>query len=128
LDQLFDIRLQYWPSDDARRLNDYDPVADYSGQTYLLVTKATGIPVLNKNKYLRYLEFAFGYGTRGYQPTDGTGTQIKERNIYYGISVNLSQLLNDTILKSNSTTRKITNSVLEYVQVPGTTLLFKHNL
>ncbi len=127
-DQLFDIRIQYWPSDDARRLNDYDPVADYSGQTYLLVTKASGIPMLNKNKYLRYLEFDFGYGTRGYQPTDGTGTQPKERNIYYGISVNLSQLLNDTILKSNSTTRKITNSVLEYVQVPGTALLFKHNL
>jgi hypothetical protein len=128
LDRLFDIRVQYWPSDDARRLNDYDPVADYSGQTYLLVTKASGIPMLNKNKYLRYLEFDFGYGTRGYQPTDGTGTQPKERNIYYGISVNLSQLLNDTILKSNTTTRKITNSVLEYVQVPGTALLFKHKL
>ncbi len=128
LDRLFDIRVQYWPSDDARRLNDYDPVADYSGQTYLLVTKASGIPMLNKNKYLRYLEFDFGYGTRGYQPTDGTGTQPKERNIYYGISVNISQLLNDTILKSNTTTRKITNSVLEYVQVPGTALLFKHSL
>ena len=128
LDRLFDIRVQYWPSDDARRLNDYDPVADYSGQTYLLVTKASGIPMLNKNKYLRYLELAVGYGTRGYQPTDGTGTQPTERNIYYGISVNLSQLLNDTILKSNTTTRKITNSVLEYVQVPGTALLFKHSL
>lgn len=127
-DELFDLRIQYWPSDDARRLNDYDPVADYSGQTYLLVTKASGIPMLNKNKYLRYLEFALGYGTRGYQPTDGTGTQPTERNIYYGVSINLSQLLNDTILKSNSTTRKVTNSILEYVQVPGTALLFKHSL
>lgn len=131
-DELFDLRLQYWPSDDARRLNDYDPLADYSGQTYLLITKASGVASLRKLKWLRYLELALGYGTRGYQPTDGTSTQPTNRNLYYGLSLNLSQLLNDTLFKTSkpekSRTQKVTENILEYLQMPGTALLFKHNL
>jgi hypothetical protein len=126
-DDLFDIRLKYWPSDDARRLNDYDPLADYSGQTYLLITKASGVPLLRKLPFLRYLELAVGYGTRGYQPTDGTDTQLKERNLYYGVSLNMSQLFNDWVFKKHSRTQKVTDNVLEYLQMPGTALLFEHN-
>jgi uncharacterized protein YfiM (DUF2279 family) len=131
LDNLFDFRLKYWPSDDARRLNEYDAFSDYTGQTYLLITKASGILPLRENKWLRYLELAVGYGTRGYQPTDGTNSQPKERNFYYGLSLNLSQLLNDTLFKQNSTssyTKLITEQVLEYLQMPGTTLLFDNSL
>jgi hypothetical protein len=127
-DDLFDIRLKYWLSDDARRLNDYDPLADYSGQTYLLITKLSGIPLLRKQPFLRYLELAIGYGTRGYQPTDGTGKQPRERNFYYGLSLNLSLLLNDWVFKKHSRTQKVTENVLEYLQMPGTALLFEHNL
>jgi hypothetical protein len=127
-DEVIDMRIKYWPSDDARRLQDYDPVADYSGQTYLLITKASGIPTLRQNQFLRYLELAVGYGTRGYQPNDGTDTQPTSRNLYYGLSLNLSQLLNDTLFKKQSRTQQITNNVLEYFQMPGTALLFKHEL
>lgn len=129
LDNLLDLRLQYWVSKDARRLNDYDPVADYSGQTYLLITKASGIPTLNRYPILRYLEFAMGYGTRGYQPTDGTDSQEKSRNLYYGLSINLSQLLNDKIFPSQSSSlNTVTRHLLEYVQIPGTAVLLKHKL
>ncbi len=132
IDKLIDVRLQYWPSDDAKRLNDYDPLADYSGQTYLLIAKASGVPILRKYKLLRYLELAVGYGTRGYQPTDGTGMQPTERNVYYGLSLNLSQLLSDTVFKNQQIEKnhiqKVTKNVLEYLQMPGTALLFKNNL
>ena len=131
-DDLFDIRLKYWLSDDAKRLNDYDPLADYSGQTYLLIAKASGVPLLRKHTLLRYLELAVGYGTRGYQPTDGTGSQQTERNVYYGLSLNLSQLLGDTVFKNQQRKKnriqKVTENVLEYLQMPGTALLFKNNL
>lgn len=130
-DEVFDIRLKYWASSDAKRLHDYDPVADYSGQTYLLVTKASGIPTLRDNPVLRYLELAVGYGTRGYQPTDGTGTQPRYRNLYYGISLNLSQLLDDWVFKNQEayrTSQQVTETVLEYLQMPGTVLLFEHRL
>lgn len=128
-DDLFDIRLHYLPSDDARRLNDYDPLADYSGQTYLLITKASGVPLFRQQPFLRYLELAVGYGTRGYQPTDGTGTQLRERNFYYGLSLNLSLLLNDWVFKKHkakSRTQVVTETALEYLQMPGTALLFEH--
>lgn len=130
-DNLLDLRLKYWPSDDARRLNEYDPFTDYSGQTYLLITKASGILPLRQKKWLRYLEFAVGYGTRGYQPTDGTDSQPKERNFYYGLSFNLSQLFNDMLFKQNPTssyTQLVTEQVLEYLQMPGTALLFDNSL
>jgi hypothetical protein len=132
-DDLFDIRLQYWLSDDARRLDEYDPFTDYSGQTYLLIAKASGVPFLRQNQWLRYLELAVGYGTRGYQPTDGTNTQPKERNLYYGLSLNLSQLLDDLLFEKDEVSEKsraqqVTQGVLEYLQMPGTALLYEHNL
>lgn len=131
-DDLFDIRLKYWLSDDARRLDEYDPFTDYSGQTYLLITKASGVSKLRQHNILRYLELALGYGTRGYQPTDGTNTQLKERNFYYGLSLNLSELLNDMVFKNGkrakSRTQQVTEEILEYLQMPGTALLFEHNL
>ena len=130
-DNLFDLRLKYWPSDDARRLNEYDPFTDYSGQTYLLITKASGILSLRQSQWLRYLELAVGYGTRGYQPTDGTDSQLKRRNLYYGLSLNLSQLFNDLIFKDNyksSYIPLVTEQVLEYLQMPGTSLLFDNSI
>ncbi|MDM8569054.1 DUF2279 domain-containing protein [Thiotrichales bacterium HSG1] len=126
-DELFDFRLKYWPSDDARDLQEYDPLADYSGQTYLFIVKASGIPFLRQNMFSRYLELAVGYGTRGYQPTDGTGEQETSRRLYYGISINLSLLLGDTILKNNAY-KNITDNMLEYLQMPGTSLLLDHKL
>lgn len=130
-DERFDFRLHYWPSDDARRLNEYDPVADYSGQTYLWITKAGGFKALRAHSWLRYLEFAIGYGTRGYQPTDGLNEQPKERNLYAGISINLSLLLNDKVFKGQEnyqTTQSVTTELLEYLQLPGTVLLHEHHL
>ena len=130
-DNLFDLRLKYWPSADARRLNEHDPFTDYSGQTYLLITKASGILPLRQSQWLRYLELAVGYGTRGYQPTDGTNNQLKKRNFYYGFSLNLSQLFNDILFKDNpksSYTPLVTEQVLEYLQMPGTTLLFDNSI
>ncbi len=132
-DAIFDIRFKYWRSDDARRLGESDPISDYSGQTYLLVTKVSGIPSLANNWLLRYVEFDLGYGSRGYQPNPGQyiDTQPKERHLYYGISLNLSQIFNDAFFHENdrnlrSTTQKVTDGVLEYLQMPGTALLFDH--
>ncbi|MDM8564726.1 DUF2279 domain-containing protein [Candidatus Halobeggiatoa sp. HSG11] len=128
-DELFDFRLKYWPSDDAKELKEYDPLADYSGQTYLFVVKASGIPFLRQNIFSRYLELAVGYGTRGYQPTDGTGMQETSRHLYYGISINLSLLLNDTVFKNKRNVyRSTTENMLEYLQMPGTSLLLDHKL
>ena len=127
LDNLFDFRVHYWPSSDARRLNRYNPIADYSGQTYLWVAKAAGVPALRKYDGLRYVELAIGYGSRGYEPSDGVAVE-RSRHGYIGISINLSEVLNDTVFRNTrgSRAQQYTNTVLEYIQVPGTALLADH--
>lgn len=123
LDRLVDFRLQYKRSSGS----DWDPGGDYSGQTYLLVGKAAGVPALSQHSVLRYFELAVGYGTRGYE----TPGAERERNLYYGISLNLSEVLSQTVFrgaKERSGAQRATNLFLELIQVPGTVALARHQL
>lgn len=131
LDDLIDFRLHYWPSSDARRLDQENPVSDFSGQTYLAVVKASGVPQLRSHSVMRYLELAAGYGSRGYEPNEGTPFPDRHRNLYFGISLNISEILGNTVFKDSaekSRSQRVTDTVLEYVQVPGTAALADHRL
>jgi predicted lipoprotein DUF2279 len=122
LDNLLDFRLLYRKSD----YSSFDPVGDYSGQTYLVVAKASGVPALRENSVLRYFELAFGYGTRGYQGPPGVE---RERNLYFGVSLNLSEVLARTAFrgaKERSGAQRAADMFLEFVQVPGTAALASH--
>jgi hypothetical protein len=121
LDRLVDFRFQYKRSSG----NGWEPGGDYSGQTYLLVGKATGVPALREHSVLRYFELAVGYGTRGYE----TPGAERERNLYYGISLNLSEVLGQTVFrgaKERSRAQRATDLFLELIQVPGTAALAHH--
>ena len=121
IDALLDFRLLYRRSDDARRVGEADPIADYSGQTFLLAMKADGVPRLREIPVARYLEFQVGYNTRGYEPNDGVKND-PHRRIYYGVGIDLSRLLSDTVFRGNLKGGKIqrgTDTVLEFLQVPG---------
>jgi len=87
LDAIFDFRLDYRRSPGA---SNFSPFGDYSQQKYLIVVKADGFAPLRENKFLRYLEVAVGYGTRGYD----TGGE-RHRDLYIGLSLNLARLLAD---------------------------------
>lgn len=131
LDELVDLRLQYWPSADARKYGQSNPFNDYSGQTYLLVFKASGVPELQRSPWLRYFELQFGYGSRGYAPHPGPYAPeqpVKERNLYVGIGLNVTEVLRRTVFKEPSTARRVTETFLEYLQLPGTNLLYEHPL
>ncbi len=131
IDDLLDFRLHYWPSSEARRLNEIDPIGDHSGQTFLLVAKATGMPQLKNREILRYFELAAGYGTRGYEPNEGAPYPDRSRHLYFGISLNISEILKDTAFRgatSRSRSQEIADTVLEYVQIPGTAALADHRL
>jgi len=131
IDDLLDFRLHYWPSAEARRLNEIDPIGDHSGQTFLLVAKATGMPQLKNHEILRYFELAAGYGTRGYEPNEGAPYPNHSRHLYLGISLNISEILKDTTFRGatiRSRSQQLTDTVLEYVQIPGTAALVDHRL
>ncbi|MBC8006565.1 MAG: DUF2279 domain-containing protein [Prolixibacteraceae bacterium] len=129
LDEVLDFRIRYRRSDDAKRLGEYDPVSDYSGQTFFMVAKAAGFPKLRSSPWTRYLELAVGYGTRGYEPNDGSPNDPR-RLLFVGISLNLSEILNDTVFRKHrgSTGQELANGVLEFFQVPGTGVYADHRL
>lgn len=123
LDRLVDFRFLYKRSSGSA----WEPAGDYSGQTYLLVGKAAGVPALSRHSVLRYFELAVGYGTRGYE----TPGAERERNLYYGISLNLSEVLGQTVFrgaKERSGAQRATDMFLELIQVPGTAALAHHQL
>ena len=80
------------------------------------------------NSVLRYFELAAGYGTRGYESPPGVE---RERNLYFGVSVNLSEVLAQTVFrgsKERGLAQRATDLFLEFVQVPGTAALASHRL
>lgn len=124
LDRLMDFRLLYKPSEGSQ----FDPAGDYSGQKYLFVVKASGVPALREHGVLRYFELAAGYGARGYQGPPGAE---RVRNAYFGISLNLSEVLAQTVFRGNKERGRVQRAAdlfLEFIQVPGTAALAGNRL
>jgi len=112
LDDVFDFRFAYSPSPG----NKFAPFGDYSGQKYLLVVKADGFEPLRRNRFLRYVEVAVGYGAKGFDPGGA-----RQRDIYLGVSLNLSRLLADTAYEGrmhSTPFQRGTDRVFEFVQFP----------
>lgn len=126
LDRAIDLRFHYRRSREPGQ--GFDPFGDYSGQTYLLVLKGDGFPAWHAHPWLRYVEVAVGYGTRGYPAGSGSDPA---RKVYVGLSLNLSEVLNRIMFKNTprrATARRVSETVLEYVQVPGTAVFHTRRL
>ena len=114
LDAIFDFRVDYRRSPFASNFN---PFGDYSRQKYLFVVKADGFAPLRENRFLRYIEFAGGYGTRGYD----TGGE-RHRDAYAGLSLNLARLLADGAYDSrmhSTAFQRGTDRLFDLVQFPA---------
>lgn len=121
LDDLFDVRLRYEQSADAKARGRWDAFGDYSGQTYLLVAKASGVPQLRDNPWLRYMELSVGFGSRNFDATVVPGD--KTRNLFAGLSINLGQLINDTVFRDATRVsgwQRASHLFFDTVQVPKT--------
>lgn len=123
LDRVLDFRILYKPSREEGA--SFDPFGDYSGQKYLLVAKAGGVPALHQHRWLRYVEVAAGYGTRGYNRDIG---QYGTRSLYLGVSFNLAELLNGSPRQPPGRLQRAASTALEFVQVPGTAALDRTDL
>jgi hypothetical protein len=112
-DAVFDFRIDYRRSP---RSPDFDPFGDYSAQKYLLVVKADGFAALRESAFLRYIEVAVGYGTRGYG-----SSEPHYRDAYVGLSLNLARLLADGAYGGRMHTtafQRGTDRLFELVQFP----------
>jgi hypothetical protein len=128
LDDIVDFRLHYRAS--AANQHKFEPFSDYAGQTYVLALKAAGIPALRERPWLRYLELSAGYGSRNFSESRPALHEQRTRNIYLGVSLNLSELLGLTSFRRTASpvVQSLTNGVLEYVQVPGVSVFTRKTL
>ncbi|HEX2688808.1 MAG TPA: DUF2279 domain-containing protein [Kofleriaceae bacterium] len=121
LDELFDFRVEYWPSHEYRHQFDggnINVAEDYSGETYLLAFHLGGVSALRDTcwgGWTRFVDLAVGYGTRGYKP-DPPGGEPDYRHrqeLSVGLSLNL-QGLSDWLFEGRSRpAKKIGHGVFE---------------
>ena len=112
LDRKLDFRFAYRRSKDSG----FDPFGDYPGQRYLLAVKADGFEALRHQPVLRYMELGVGYQAR-FPPG-----QERRRDVYVGISLNLSRLLADAAYGGRSGTtpvQRTAETAFELLQFPA---------
>lgn len=130
LDALLDLRLQYLPSQGPGRDTRFDPFGDYSGQRYLAVFKASGVPTLQRHPLLRFLELNVGYGTRNFE-AESRALVSPSRHVYVGLSLNLAELLRATAYRDKPQpplAQRTGEALLEFIQVPAVTVQRDHVL
>lgn len=122
LDELFDFRVEYWPSHEYRRQLDGGNVnvaEDYSGETYLLAFHLGGLATLRDARWggwTRFVDVAVGFGTRGYKPDPPSRAEpdyTHRQELSIGFSLNL-QGLSDWLFEGRSRpAQKIGHGVFE---------------
>lgn len=121
LDELFDFRVQYWPSREYRNQfsgGNVNVAEDYSGETYLLAFHLGGLHALRDARWggwARFIDVAVGFGTRGYKPDppDGALEYAHRQELSIGFSLNL-QGVSDWLFDGRSRpAKKIGHGVFE---------------
>lgn len=103
LDELIGFQLQWAnntkdPKHKGKKFN--DPIDDYNNQKYIINLRFAAIPFLRSNYLTRYINFDTGmYSRETIEP--GSTEKISARTIYYGLSLNITQLLNDLFPKND---------------------------
>jgi hypothetical protein len=143
LDELFDFRVEYFPSTMyLRKLDGSSPCAvgtcstwniaeDYSGETYLLALHLGAIHQIRDRKYglwSQFVDVTLGFDTRNYKPTpDPEMRVIPRQDLFIGVSLNAQGLFDWLLDKRAPTARKITHALGEVFNLPYTsTYLLEH--
>ncbi len=141
LDELFDFRVDYWPSQMYKRklagtspcpvggCSRWNIAEDYSGQTYLAAFHLGGIGAVRDKvgPLSRFVDVAAGFGTRNYRPLpDRDITEAPHQDLFLGLAFN-AQGFFDWLLEGHPapgarTTRRITHGFFEVFQMPSSTL------
>ena len=121
LDELFDFRVEYWPSHEYRRQFDGGNVnvaEDYSGETYLLAFHLGGLHALRDARWgglARFVDVAVGFGTRGYKPDQPRGEPDYQhrQELSIGFSLNVQGVADWLFEGRSRAAQKIGHGVFE---------------
>ncbi|MDH5387837.1 MAG: YfiM family protein [Gammaproteobacteria bacterium] len=106
-----DLRLEY-----GIHPNNNDLTTDYENHKYLLALKLNGFEYF-RNSFMKHIELQVGYYSRGFDDPLAT----RERNLFFGIGLNLTDLFRRHSYKKTAT-------VLRYIQIPGTNIEFNRDI
>ncbi len=141
-DELFDFRVEYWPSEEYRSIVRGDPgrpekdlkalnfAEDYSGDTFLFALHLAGFHQLEERKWtapLKYVDAVVGFRSNKYSPAplpdDMGALPPATQSLSLGVSLNL-QAVFDRVLDGGGRGRQVTKSVVhaftETLNVPFT--------
>lgn len=102
-----DFRVEYKLHN---KMWDKDFLTDYENAKYLFALKGSGFKSLEASRYMRYFELYLGYYVRGFEQR----IVDRKRNLFIGLGINLSELLDTKIFK--------------YYQIPDSYLNYKEQL
>lgn len=123
VDEFIGFTATYVPSRAFRRYGDgtyLDFAGDYSGWKYMLNLKLAGLGYagIRIPEFMRYVQFDFGYYTRGYTDYDHeNGDYTASRHFFYGISINMREVSRD-IFTSNRKASWLAEQPLQYYHIP----------
>ena len=125
-----DWRIMYTPASFERpgiTPSEFNIIPPYQRQRYVLAVKASGFEPLKKTP-MRYFELHVGFEARGFETEEIALNYPIERSFYFGVGVNLNEVLFGEAPVPNFREYKDTlpgwaaRKTLEYVQVPYTSI------
>jgi hypothetical protein len=119
LKEMFDFRMEWFPSPAFRHGDQTDPFTDYSGQKYLIALKPDGF-LKTDNSLIKAMEIHFGYYSRGYGE-DNRYFNGENRYTYIGVGLNVTYILEQL-------TGHRAGGIFDYIQVPFTYIPFSSKL
>jgi hypothetical protein len=130
-DELFDFRVQYFPSKQYRRQfenGNVNVAEDYSGETFMAALHLNGIHSLRDSQWggwSKFVDLTVGFGTRGYKPTPAPGTSYPHQQLLsVGVSLNaqglFDWLLDGKTSRSAKTAKAMAHGVFEVLNLPYT--------
>lgn len=137
LDELFDYRVQYFPSAiywdkltgsspcPTGGCSRWNIAEDYSGQTYELAFHLGAIHSLSDTTYgswTKYVDVVGAFQTRDYKPPpDASSNPHPRQDMYLGLSLN-AQGIFDALLGNHPVAHKVLHGTFEIFNLPYTTL------
>jgi hypothetical protein len=115
LSEKIDFRVEYNPS-----FQENDFITDYENMKHLVAFKLNGFESFRETP-LKYFELHLGYYTRGYSNRAEERGHGRERNVFFGITINISKFF-----KARGYRR--TARFLNFYQPPFTTAFLKRDL
>ena len=121
-DELFDYRVEYWPSREYRAQLDHGNVniaEDYSGEIYMAALHVGAIDH-RMPTWTKFVDVAIGFGTKGYKPEPpaGAAPYDERQTLYFGVSLNAQGVFDYLFSRRAPVAGKITHGLFEMFNAP----------